>query len=166
MSDGLSNHQPYGCLLNRLFKAQIKETTNSASLAFVRGIYWWPVNSPHKGPVTQKMFPFDDIIMWPGSPRYTSLSIWGVKSGLTLWSLYGERSQEMIIEKLFRFNYLYCNHSYHGTGKKQDKMTFQKCHPPLMTTSQLQIYKCETIFILFIIHGNQKHWNQLYITLK
>ena len=23
----------------------------------------WPVNSPHKGPVTREMFPFDDIIM-------------------------------------------------------------------------------------------------------
>ena len=34
-----------------------------ASLAFVRGIYRWPVNSPHKGPVTRKMFPFDDVIM-------------------------------------------------------------------------------------------------------
>ena len=35
----------------------------SASLAFVRGIHRWPVNSPHKGPVTRKMFPFDDVIM-------------------------------------------------------------------------------------------------------
>ena len=35
----------------------------SASLAFVRGIHWWPVNSPHKWPVTRKMFPFDDVIM-------------------------------------------------------------------------------------------------------
>ena len=23
----------------------------------------WPVNSPHKGPVARKMFPFDDVIM-------------------------------------------------------------------------------------------------------
>ena len=35
----------------------------SASLASVRGIHRWPVNSPHKGPVTRNMFPFDDIIM-------------------------------------------------------------------------------------------------------
>ena len=35
----------------------------SASLAFVRGIHRLPVNSPHKGPVTQKMLPFDDVIM-------------------------------------------------------------------------------------------------------
>ena len=33
------------------------------SLAFVRGIHRWPVNSPHKGPVTRKMFPFDDVII-------------------------------------------------------------------------------------------------------
>ena len=36
---------------------------SSASLAFVRGIHRWPVNSPHKGPVTRKNFPFDDVIM-------------------------------------------------------------------------------------------------------
>ena len=36
---------------------------SSASLAFVRGIHWGPVNSPHKWPVTRKMFPFDDVIM-------------------------------------------------------------------------------------------------------
>ena len=36
---------------------------SSASLAFVRGIHRSPVNSPHKWPVTRKMFPFDDVIM-------------------------------------------------------------------------------------------------------
>ena len=36
---------------------------SSASLAFVWGIHLWPVNSPHKWPVTRKMFPFDDIII-------------------------------------------------------------------------------------------------------
>ena len=34
-----------------------------ASLAFVWGIHRGPVNSPHKWPVTRKMFPFDDVIM-------------------------------------------------------------------------------------------------------
>ena len=36
---------------------------SSASLAFVWGIHRWPVNSPHKWPVTRKMFPFDDVII-------------------------------------------------------------------------------------------------------
>ena len=37
---------------------------SSASLAFVRVIHRWPVNSPHKWPVTREMFPFDDVIMF------------------------------------------------------------------------------------------------------
>ena len=36
---------------------------SSASLAFVRGIDRWPVNSLHKGPVTRGMLPYDDAIM-------------------------------------------------------------------------------------------------------
>ena len=36
---------------------------SSASLAFVRVIHRWPVNSSHKWPVTWKMFPFDDFNM-------------------------------------------------------------------------------------------------------
>ena len=61
--DGVSNHQPHDCLLNRLFRRNQRNHQSSASLAFVRGIHRGPVNSPHKGPVTQKMFPFDDVIM-------------------------------------------------------------------------------------------------------
>ena len=36
---------------------------SSATLAFVGEIHRWPVNSPHKWPVTPKMFYFDDVIM-------------------------------------------------------------------------------------------------------
>ena len=43
--------------------ADQRKHQSSASLAFVRRIHRWPVNSPHKEPVTRKMFPFDDVIM-------------------------------------------------------------------------------------------------------
>ena len=43
--------------------ADQRKHQSSASLAFVWGIHRWPVNSPHKGPVTRKMLPFDDVIM-------------------------------------------------------------------------------------------------------
>ena len=37
------------------------------SLAFVRGIHRWLVNSPHKEPVMRKTYPYDDaIIIFPG----------------------------------------------------------------------------------------------------
>ena len=35
----------------------------SASLAFMRGLNRWPVNSLLKGPLTREMFPFDDVIV-------------------------------------------------------------------------------------------------------
>ena len=40
-----------------------RKRQSSASLAFVQGIHRWPVKSPHKWPVTRKMFPFDGVIM-------------------------------------------------------------------------------------------------------
>ena len=47
-------------------RADQRKHQSSASLAFVRGIHRKPVNSPHKGPVTRKIFPFDDVIMRQG----------------------------------------------------------------------------------------------------
>ena len=43
--------------------ADQRKHQSSASLVLVRGIHWGPVNSPHKWPVTRKMFPFDDVLM-------------------------------------------------------------------------------------------------------
>ena len=43
--------------------ADQRKRQSFASLAFMRGIHRWPVNSPHKGPITRKVFPFDDVIM-------------------------------------------------------------------------------------------------------
>ena len=43
--------------------ADQRKHQSSASLAFVWGIHRGPVNSPHKWPVTRKMFPVDDVIM-------------------------------------------------------------------------------------------------------
>ena len=41
--------------------ADRRKHQSSPWLAFVRGIHQWLVNSPHKGPVTQKMFPFGEV---------------------------------------------------------------------------------------------------------
>ena len=63
LHDVVSNHQPYDCFATVYAGADQGKHQSSASLAIVRGIHRWPVNSPHKGPVTRKMFPFDDVIM-------------------------------------------------------------------------------------------------------
>ena len=69
--DGVSNHQPHDCLLKRSSSADQTKHQSSASLAFVRGIHRWPVNFPHKWPVTRKMFTFDDVIVNMGNPNET-----------------------------------------------------------------------------------------------
>ena len=51
---------------------------SSASLAFVWGIHRGPVNSPHKWPVTRKMFPFDDVIMI----RANDIDLWSAGCGV------------------------------------------------------------------------------------
>ena len=43
--------------------ADQRKHQSSVSLAFMRGIHRWAVKSPHKGPITRKMFPSDDVIM-------------------------------------------------------------------------------------------------------
>ena len=64
--NSVSNHQPHDCLLNRLFRRWSKNTSKLRVTGLCAG------NSPgtgefqHKWPVTRKMFPFDDVIMWPG----------------------------------------------------------------------------------------------------
>ena len=63
---GVSNHQPRGCLLKRLFRRKSKETSKLRVTGLCVGNSPGPVNSPHKGPVTRKMFPFDDFIMSQG----------------------------------------------------------------------------------------------------
>ena len=61
--DIVSNHQPYDCLLNRLFRHRSKKTSKFRVTGLCAVNSPRPVNSPHKGPVTRKMSPFDDVIM-------------------------------------------------------------------------------------------------------
>ena len=53
--------------------ADLRKHQSSVSLTFVRGIHRWPINSPHKGPVLRKMFPFHDVIMRCGYYRVKNL---------------------------------------------------------------------------------------------
>ena len=56
--------------------ADQRKHQSAASPAFVRGIHRSPVNSPHKWPVTRKMFPFDDVFM---CARFIVKEVWQIK---------------------------------------------------------------------------------------
>ena len=60
--DSVSHHQPRDCLLKRLFRRRSKKTSKLRVTGLCVGNSPGPVNSPHDGPVTRKMFPFDDVI--------------------------------------------------------------------------------------------------------
>ena len=89
---------------------------SSASLAFVRRIHRRPVNSPHKGPVTRKMFPFDDVIMGTNFPQslvflltWTSVAVLlvsycGIQLAITLQRRHNECdgvSNQQLHDRLF-----------------------------------------------------------------
>ena len=61
--DSVSNHQRLDCLFNLLFRRRSKKTPKLHVTGLYEGIHWWPVDSAHKGPVTRKTVPFDDVIM-------------------------------------------------------------------------------------------------------
>ena len=62
--DGVSNHQPRHCLFIRLFRRRSKKTSKLRVTGLCAGNSPWPVNSPHKWPVTLKMFPLMTSSWW------------------------------------------------------------------------------------------------------
>ena len=65
--------------------ADQRKHQSSASLAFVRGMHRSPVNSPHKGPVTRKMFPCDDVMVNANTVNWAMYS-WYIVQDLYLHS--------------------------------------------------------------------------------
>ena len=88
--NSVSNHQPHDCLLNRLFRRRSKKTSKLRVTGLCVGNSPGPVNSPHKGPVTRRMFPFDDVIMntasgWSWTFYISFIWYWEWQSRLCLW---------------------------------------------------------------------------------
>ena len=60
---GVSNHLPSIVCATVCLSWHQRKHQSPRSWPFVRGMRRSPVNSPQKGPVTRKMFPYDDVIM-------------------------------------------------------------------------------------------------------
>ena len=61
--DGVPNHRRLDYSLDHLFNRRSKKTSKLRVTGLCEGNQRRPVDSPHKGPVPRKMFPFDDAIM-------------------------------------------------------------------------------------------------------
>ena len=87
--------------------ADQRKHQSSASLAFVWGSHRGPVNSPHKLPVTRKMFPFDDVLVSHSLVRFFStITFYEVRYGhdvcytvFGFWKLFDEPSSWSIKDK-------------------------------------------------------------------
>ena len=62
--DGVLNRRRLDCFTQPFVQAQIKKTSRLRVTGLCEGIHRWPVNSPHKEPVTWKMLSFDDVIVF------------------------------------------------------------------------------------------------------
>ena len=81
--------------------ADQRKHQSSASLAFVWGIHRGPVNSPHKWPVTRKMFPFDDVIM--DMRKCTSKkAVFSLKNTFSAWKRKNQRISFDIFDTMIR----------------------------------------------------------------
>ena len=127
-----------------------RKRQSSASPAFVWETHWWTVNSPHKRPVTRKMFPFDDVII------YIALTSYFLKI-LPLSTLLGQRliNINAFINIIHR-NELLCvdkamiNWSYKGVHVKLvSALKFSIiAYPP----TSFQVLKCYLQFCRMFFH--------------
>ena len=68
--------------------ADQRKHQSSASLAFVWGLHRGSANSPRKWPVTRKMFPFDDVIIYRTVDRYAVVENMAVPVTLMQFVMY------------------------------------------------------------------------------
>ena len=118
-----------------------------ASLAFVRGVHLWPMNWPHKTPVTRKRFPFVDVIMICQIVGYHIRGKWLIhdpkhhkdnKSQNLEHDTYNQTaaSQTIIPPKLVTWNTIECRytatkyypHRWDGSGRTQIRFWYHKSH--------------------------------------
>ena len=74
--------------------ADQRKHQSSTSLVFVRGIHRWPVNSLHKGPVTWKVFQFDDVIMNPCKHIWFFSQCWNMVTAVWLSAVHCDNVED------------------------------------------------------------------------
>ena len=72
--DCVSNHQLHDCLLNRLFRRRSKKTSKFHVTGVCAGNSLVTGEFPTQM-VTRRMFPFDDVIMYPGTRPFSSTTV-------------------------------------------------------------------------------------------
>ena len=113
--DGISNHQPHDGFLNRLFGRRSMLTSKLRVTGLCAGNSPEIGDSPHKWPVTRKMFPFDDVVMtfpqW--RIKYSHSSAIRAKNGCLAWG----RSLTEVLSRKSLHSVKFCVILYHDTSR-------------------------------------------------
>ena len=114
------------------------------SLAFVQGIHRWPVNSPHKRPVTWKMFPFDDVIMISGMPMSLGF-LWVitpiVSVGCNYSTIYPLKSYTKYLYPYCERYVFYCRRETYNIGYPSETHLELKHRPSITSDSVAQSFR-------------------------
>ena len=137
--DGVSNHKLPDCLLNCLFRRRSKKTPKLRVPGLCAG------NSPvtgefsaHKGPVTRKMFPFDDVIMswcWNIPEKRGRHHTWNIAISTKCYSLPGciQSCQDDNFDEIFVTGYIgSCQWQANGNFRSSQ---WQKCRQNYISVS-------------------------------
>ena len=118
--------------------ADQRKRQSSASLAFVRGINRGPVNSPHKWPVTRKMLPFYDVIMF---------------KRFVYWKLY---SPDILVSHIYIYICIYYTHIIFNKLRMLKQPYFCRENIPEfhnISIAIVSVYKCRVLPVHYVIPG-------------
>ena len=139
--------------------ADQRKHQSSAPLAFVRLIHQWPLNFPHTGPVTRKMFPFDDVIMRVviHSPTIQTVIVRDIFIDLK------ERGKYQMWWEIIARNVFKCYSFYNETlfARQNQGWNFLISEPPGLNHTPV-VVTCFSSFGIFGLVWKASHWDGMY----
>ena len=133
---------------------------SSASLAFVRGVHRWPVNSPRKWPVTRKML--DDVIM----ENTRSIESYSYLTGVVTGKMWGQLPNQNMISTQCNLCFAISNKSAKGAYTWSSPVCLSMCEGSeytCLSVTKRKIILNVTISKLLVLVSMSGIWFGVYI---
>ena len=139
-------------------KSVLRSMTHFCRYIYFRGIHRWPMNSPHKGPVTRKIFPFDKDTMITGQTRargtYCIIAVFFEKfypCATVVWKFSPPITRSIVINLMISFSEYYLLNTYQIAERLSNNNCYinseveRRIHTPyqvlMWTNSELYLIK-------------------------
>ena len=144
--------------------ADQRKHQSSASLAFVWGIHRGSVNSPHKWPVTRKMFPSDDVIMASQNTKWMNLKLLNKQDSVPWLVTYSYKDQGTINSQLIPVFFIFrvMAGQVRSTWRPAHVICLEKWHlTHVFWNSFSKSYGGLHIWFVFPVFAPPIHWGKL-----